>query len=60
MKELVKGNLKIIEVESRVYNEVFKNYILKKQTKNGIWRTIKKGNLGNDTLEERLAYEISK
>lgn len=38
MKEIIKGNLKIIEKEVCVksYGEIFKNYILKKQTKNGI------------------------
>lgn len=60
MKELVKGNLKIIETEVYAYGQIFKNFILKKQTKNGIWRKIKVGNLGNDTLEQRLEYELNK
>lgn len=58
MKELVKGNLKIIETEVTAYGRIFKNYELKKQTKNGIWRRIKVGNLGRSTLEEQLNYEI--
>lgn len=60
MKELVKGNLKIIETEVTAYGQTFKNYILKKQTKNGVWRKIKVGNLGKFTLEQQLEYEINK
>lgn len=59
-KEIIKENLKIIETEVFVESlgKKFKNYILKKQCKNGVWRKIKVGNLGNNTLEQQLDYEL--
>ena len=60
MKELVKGNVKIIESKAVAYGMVFNNYIIKRKNRNGIWRKYKTGNLGNRTLEEVLNNEYEK
>lgn len=60
MKELVKGNLKIIETKAVAYGMVFNNYIMKRKNRNGIWRKYKTGNLGNRTLEEVLNNEYER
>ena len=60
MRELVKGNVKIIETKAVAFGMVFDNYIMKRKNKNGVWRKYKTGNLGNRTLEEVLNNEYER
>lgn len=61
-REIIKENYKIIEYYfySNLTNEKVNCYILKKKIKNGVFREIKRGNLGNRTLEEQLEFELQK
>lgn len=56
INEVVKGNVKIIEIEHYVngFNKVFKVFICKKLTKNGVWREFRRFNANN--IEEAFQY----
>lgn len=56
INEVVKGNVKIIEIEHYVngFNGVFKTFICKKLTKNGIWREFRRFNANN--IEEAFQH----